>query len=59
MIDLFRSRVIDGRLNKLDFKYLENSLVNGPLYSTYKESTKMRKEQVYNESETALHKELL
>ena len=44
---MFRTRVIDGRLSKLDFKYLENSLINGPLYSTYKESIKMRKENVY------------
>ena len=41
-IELFRTRVIEGRLSKVEFKYLENSLMNSPLYNTYKESIKLR-----------------
>jgi hypothetical protein len=41
-VDLFRTRVIEGRLSKVEFKYLENSIINSPLYETYKESTKLR-----------------
>jgi len=27
-IDLFRTRVVQGRITKLDIKYLENAMVN-------------------------------
>jgi len=49
---------MEGRLTKVDFKYLENSFVNSKNYKTYKESLKMRKEVKYEESEISLHKEL-
>lgn len=57
-MDLFRTRVIEGRLSKVEFKYLENSLVNSPLYNTYKESIKLREAKNYEQSDVALHKEL-
>lgn len=49
---------MEGRLSKVDFKYLENSLVNCPNYNTYKESLKMRRDSNYEMSEISLHKEL-
>lgn len=49
---------MEGRLTKVDFKYLENSFVNSKNYKTYKESLKMRKDVKYEESEIGLHKEL-
>ena len=45
-------------MSKVDFKYLENSLVNCPNYNTYKESLKMRRETNYEISEISLHKEM-
>lgn len=55
---MFRTRVIEGRLSKVEFKYLENSLINSPLYNTYKESIKLRETKNYDLSDIALHKEL-
>ena len=49
---------MEGRLTKVDFKYLENSLVNCPNYNTYKESLKMREEIIYETGEISLHKEI-
>lgn len=49
---------MEGRLTKVDFKYLENSLVNCSNYNTYKESLKMRKDINYESTENSLHKEL-
>lgn len=49
-VDLFRKRVIEGRLTKIDFKYLENSLQNCPQYETYKQSIRLREQTEYEES---------
>jgi hypothetical protein len=49
---------MEGRLSQVEFKYLEHSLVDSPLYDTYKESIKLRETKNYELTEQGLHKEL-